>query len=166
MNEWTPQLVAQRIEEAVETLRRLPVAGLKPKEYGNTWPTVVHEFCEAYGWNDAISRLGPPTSDAIGRMDEVMEWFRWLKPNQVRLLWARASGAPWKVIMRIFRCDRSTVWRNWRIAILQIIEQLTGQKRRIVNRDGKIKMQHLSMQQMQQNYGMLDSIITETCVRK
>ncbi|MBF0341349.1 MAG: hypothetical protein HQL95_10370, partial [Magnetococcales bacterium] len=67
---WTHTMVAERMVEAAITLRRLKVSGLKPAGYGSSWPDIVHEFSEAYGYNDLVIRLGPPTADAITRMDE------------------------------------------------------------------------------------------------
>lgn len=124
VEKWTPKLVADRLEEAASTLRRLPLTGLKPRAYGNNWPTVIHEFSEAYGWNVTVVNLGPPTSEAISRMDEVMDWLRYLDPDQVRLVWLRASKVPWKVIVARLVCDRSTAWRKWNVAINRIAARL------------------------------------------
>ncbi|MBF0424609.1 MAG: hypothetical protein HQL66_02145 [Magnetococcales bacterium] len=120
-SKWTPKLVADRLEEAASTLRRLPVAGLKPREYGNAWPTVIHEFCEAYGWNEAVVRLGPPPSEAITRMDECLDWLRWLEAEDVRLVWSRATRVPWKLIQRQLGVARSTAAARWTAAIMQIV---------------------------------------------
>ncbi|MBF0629246.1 MAG: hypothetical protein HQL91_13600, partial [Magnetococcales bacterium] len=91
---WNPKMVAERMAEAASTLRRLKVSGLKPQGYGNSWPDIVHEFSEAYGYNDLVIRLGPPTADAITRMDETMEWLQWLEIDQIRLVWLHAEDVP------------------------------------------------------------------------
>ena len=124
---WTKETVAHRLEEAASTLRRLPVIGLKPKEYGSAWPVVIHDVMEAYG-DEPIIRLGPPPADAISRMDEVMEWLLWLEPEQVRLVWLRASRTPWKMIMRCFGIARSTASTRWETAIMQIAAILNLQQ--------------------------------------
>ncbi|MBF0602158.1 MAG: hypothetical protein HQL07_00525 [Nitrospirae bacterium] len=122
--EWTLKMVADRMEEAASTLRRLPMAGVKPREYGNSWPSVIHDAKEAYGWNDAVVRIGQPSAEAITRMDEVMEWLRWLNQEQVKLVWLRATRIPWKLIEVRFAYDRSTAWRKWNIALNCIASRL------------------------------------------
>ncbi|MBF0463411.1 MAG: hypothetical protein HQL87_18780 [Magnetococcales bacterium] len=117
---WTKEMVADRLEEAASTIRRLPVAGLKPKEYGSTWPDVILDAMEAYGRDEPVIRLGPPPADAITRMDEAMEWLRWLEPDEVRLVWMRATRTPWKMIMRYFGIARSTASARWTTAIMQV----------------------------------------------
>ncbi|MBF0171470.1 MAG: hypothetical protein HQK87_10370 [Nitrospinae bacterium] len=141
--EWTPKLVADRLEEAASTLRRLPVAGLKPREYGNSWPTVIHDAMEAYGWNEAVAPLGPPSAEAITRMDEAMEWLRWLDQEQVRLVWLRATRIPWKLIEVRFACDRSTAWRKWTVALNRIASRLEAKREKV--------LQHQEERQPQQN---------------
>ena len=118
---WTPKMVADRLEEAASTLSRLPVTGLKPRAYGRSWPDVINEAVGVSGGDEPVLRLGPPQADAISRMDEAMEWLRWLEPNQVRLVWLRASRTPWKMIMRGFGISRSTASTRWNAAILQIV---------------------------------------------
>jgi hypothetical protein len=48
---WTPKMVAAYLEEAADTLRRLPnhrVGG-----YASAWPEIVRDYWEAFGWHDA-----------------------------------------------------------------------------------------------------------------
>ncbi len=119
MKKWTPDMVTERLEEAAETMKRLPP--VMSKKIACSWPPIIQEFWEAYGWNDMKVRLGPPTPDAIGRMDEVMEWLRWLELDDVRLVWLRAERVPWKLIMQRFGLARSTVSARWKAAISQIV---------------------------------------------
>ncbi len=118
---WTVKMVADRLEEAANTLRRLPVTGLKPKGYGRSWPDVISDAVGACDCDGPVIRFGPPPADAITRMDQAMEWLRWLEPDQVRLVWLRASRTPWKMIMRGFGISRSTASTRWNAAILQIV---------------------------------------------
>ncbi|MEO5363851.1 MAG: DUF6362 family protein [Magnetococcus sp. DMHC-8] len=120
---WTAKMVADRLEEAASTIRRLPVAGLKPKGYKSAWPEVIQDALEACG-EQAIVRLGPPPADAITRMDEAMEWLRWLEPDQVRLVWMRATRTPWKLILRQWCVSRVTAWRVWNSSMEIIVNRL------------------------------------------
>ena len=119
---WTASLVEARFEEAAETLYRLPPVTAKPMLC--SWPTVIRDFWEAYGWEETRVRLGPPSAAAITRMDEAFEWLRWLEPDEVRVIWLRACGVRWKPIAERFQADRSTVWRWWVSALSTIAARL------------------------------------------
>ena len=134
MNEkWTPTLVTDRLEEAARTLKRLPP--VKHKDLASHWPPIIQEYWEAYGWDTPKIRMGPPTPEAISRMDEVMEWLLWLDPDDVRLVWLRAERINWKLIMQRFGLARSTISAHWKSAICQIVA--------ILNQQGKMSG-HLS----------------------
>nr|WP_263378455.1 DUF6362 family protein [Granulicella paludicola] len=70
--------IADRLEEAAYTLRRLPkvtVQGFK-----SNWPATINEFHESYGYNDATVRMGPPSARHITEMDEALLWLTILRP--------------------------------------------------------------------------------------
>lgn len=121
---WTPVMVEERFEEAAATLRRLP--SVRVRGYVCTWPPVIREFYEAYGSEPARVRLGPPTAAAITRMDEALEWLKWLEADDVRLVWARACGLPWKLLCFRFGAGRTTLWRRWSMAMIAIAARLSG----------------------------------------
>ncbi len=124
MKKWDGKMVAARMEEAADIMKRLPATGLRPAGYVSSWPPVLQEFWEAYGWNDLKVKLGPPPSEAIDRMDEALEWLRWLEPDQVRLIWLRAERVPWKLIMTRIGVSRATAWRMWAAALMVISTRL------------------------------------------
>jgi predicted DNA-binding protein (UPF0251 family) len=121
---WTPKTVADALEEAAQTLRRLPP--VRVQGYVSTWPAIIRDFWEAYGWHEAEVRLGPPAPDAIDRMDAALGWLHVLEPNEVRLVWLRAEGVRWKSIAHRFGMDRSTAWRHWTCALIKIAAHLNG----------------------------------------
>ena len=120
--DWTPKMIEARLEEAADTLRRLPP--VKVQGYFSTWPPIVRSFWEAFGWHETEVRLGPPRAKAIDRMDETLLWLRWLEPDEIRLVWLRAEGVRWKVIAHRFSIDRSTAWRHWTYALIKIASRL------------------------------------------
>ena len=122
--EWTPEIVQARLAEAADTLRRLPA--VKVQGYFNTWPSIVVDFWEAFGWNDTEVRLGPPAPRAIDRMDETIQWLRWLEPDETRLVWLRAEGVRWKVICARFGVGRTTAWYRWSGALATIALRLNA----------------------------------------
>ena len=124
MDEWTLTLVDARLEEAADTLRRLPA--VKVQGHFGTWPPIIRDFWEAFGWHDVEVRPGPPSPDAIDRMDDTLRWLRWLEPDEVRLVWLRAECVRWKVIAHRFGMDRSTAWRHWTYALSKIASRLNS----------------------------------------
>ncbi len=121
---WTPEIVAERLEEAADTLRRLPP--VRVRGHASSWPEVVRDVREAYGWDEARPRLGPPSPAAIDAMDEALRWLAWLEPDEARLVWLRAEGVRWKLICYRFGVGRSTAWRRWVCALVKIAARLTG----------------------------------------
>lgn len=121
---WTAKLVEARLEEAADTLRRLP--SIKVQGYFSTWPPIIRDFWDAFGWHDAEVRLGPPSPQAIDLMDETLQWLRWLEPDEVRLVWLRAEGVRWKLICARFGVGRTTAWHRWSGALEKIAARLSG----------------------------------------
>jgi len=119
---WTPERVEARIEEAADTLRRLPEE--RVQGFVSTWPPVVRDFWDAFGWEETRVRRGPPQAGAIDRMDEALRWLSWLEPDDARIVWLRACGVHWKLITWRFGISRTTAWRNWAAALLSIAARL------------------------------------------
>ena len=118
-------MVAARLEEAARTMDLLPA--VNPGRIRSSWPEIIRDFWESYGWNDLKVRLGPPTPDAISRMDECMEWLRWLERDQMQLVWAKAVGFQWKQIIRRLGISRATAWRKWSSALSELAARLNAQ---------------------------------------
>jgi hypothetical protein len=110
-------VVADRLKEAAETLRRLPkekISSLK-----SNWPETIPTWGD-YGDEKARVRLGPPSPDTIDRMDEALGWMRWLEPDETKLAWAVACGVNRKLIGAKFGIHRGTVWREWKAIIRKL----------------------------------------------
>lgn len=84
--------IAERIEEAADTLRRLPdkhKSYLAASERG-TWPTTIMTYWEAFSLaretpKTAVRmRLPPPGARQVDRMDAVMDWMLWLGKQDAR----------------------------------------------------------------------------------
>lgn len=123
---WTVELVEQALAEAAETLRRLP--GHKPRGYFNTMPTPIRTLAELAEAEPASRRPPPPTAAAIDRLDAVLGWMRWLSEEQVRVVWARASGVPWRPLCLRLGCGRTKAWRIWVTALVLLKARLNAEK--------------------------------------
>jgi len=119
---WTAKMVEDRMAEAADTLRRLPP--VKVQGYFSTWPPVIRDFWEAFGWHDVEVRPGPASPEAIDRMDDTLRWLRWLEPDETRLVWLRAEGVRWKLICARFGVGRTTAWHRWSGALTKIAVRL------------------------------------------
>jgi hypothetical protein len=116
-------MVEARFEEAADTLRRLPNQHIQ--QCRSTWPAVVRDAAEAYGWASIRVRRGPPAADAIDRMDECLEWFTWLDGDDARLVWLRAAGVQWKLICGRIGVSRTTAWQRWVAALIVVATRLS-----------------------------------------
>ena len=117
---WTPKMVAVRMEEAANVLKRLPKNNTRLGYY-SFWPDIIPGINEGQQGSETLVRLGPPSPEAITRMDKCFEWLRWLEPDLSKLVWLRAEKTPWKVITRQLGIARSTASSKRDTAILQIV---------------------------------------------
>lgn len=126
MSDWTRQDVRERLEEAAAVLRRLPAP--RVQGYFNTWPRMVVEFGDLVGQEAPPVRLPPPSAQAISRMEMALPWLQWLEPEEAKLVWARAEGAPWKEICWRFGVSRATASRRYDYGLSVIAWRLNGRQ--------------------------------------
>lgn len=112
---WTAQLVQQRMEEAADTLRRLPRTVLSTRM--TAWPDVAQDSARywlSYGKEPAAARPAAPSPSAIREMDEVLGWLLLLGGADRKLAWARASGITWRRLEGMDGRSRTTLQKRWR----------------------------------------------------
>ena len=126
MNDWTPEIVEERLVEAVAVLRRLPAE--RGQGYFSTWPTMFVEFSDLVGQTPEPMRLPPPSAAAIGRMEETLNWSVWLEPDDAKLVWKRAERMPWKEICWELGMSRATANRRLEYALSVIVWRLNGRR--------------------------------------
>lgn len=127
---WTVTDIADRFEEAVDTLRRMP--NVKVRGYFNAWPQIVRTLREKLAEDKGEFRLGPPQPDAISRMEETIQWIFFLdSEDERRIVWLRAARVPWRPIYIRLGCGRTKAWHMWSVALLKIAT--------ILNKQGKPK---------------------------
>lgn len=68
------ETVIARLEEAGRTLIALPSKGCYPAREGSSWPAIVHDVAESYGYDEETVRAPVPSPQAITRMDEAYQW--------------------------------------------------------------------------------------------
>ena len=114
--------VADRLEQAAQTLRRMPK--VKVRGHSSSWPDVIREFNEAYGYGEEMVRLGPPSARHITEMEAALRWLLWLDEDEVRLVWLRANNVRWKHIEKRLCWSISKLKLDWKASILYIATML------------------------------------------
>ena len=112
---WDQQTVAARLEEAADTLARLP--DQRVRGHFDLWPKLI---------GAAGRQAGPAAAapEVIDRMDQGLGWLLWLDPEERQLVWLRAERLPWKWITRRLGIGRTTAWQRWSTALLKIAVRL------------------------------------------
>ena len=119
----TPREIEDRFEEAAYTLRRLPERN-RPRGYGSSWPPVVHDAMQAYGYTPEAPMRIVPSAAAITRMEECFDWLLILDPEDARIVWLRAEGVRWRQVCYRAGIVRTTAWRRWAASLLTIAKHL------------------------------------------
>lgn len=124
--------IAERIEDAWATLRRMPDRErdlLLSGERGQKWPLMVHTAAEHAAWKPMKMRRPPPTARQIDNMHEVMDWLLQLAKQQrdfAKAVWVCcALGRLPADAAKIIGCHRDTV-RVWRDNGLDRIAAMRG----------------------------------------
>lgn len=121
--------IRARLEEAADTLRRLPYpreyAGLRGEKIG--MPDYVRNVWEHYGKDEARIPRMPPTAAAIDRLDEALTWLHWLEQADARLVFMRALRIGWKRVCAEHRMSRTTAWRVWTASLMEIARRKNQQ---------------------------------------
>ena len=126
MDNWTVEMVEDRLVEATVVMRRLP--SVRVPGYFNTWPKMLVEFADRVGHQPEPMRLPSPSAAAISRMEETLAWLRWLEAEDAKLVWARSDRTPWKAICWQFGIARATAHRRWQYGISVIAWRLNGRR--------------------------------------
>ncbi|MWB77062.1 helix-turn-helix domain-containing protein [Pseudooceanicola sp. 216_PA32_1] len=117
----TAEDVADHFEEAFRTLRKLPP--VKVQGYLNAWPQVIRTEREILAMEPEPMRVWPSAA-AISRLEQTFDWVVWLGESERRLIWWRAGRRPWKQITHDLGVDRSTAWRQHKLALTKISARL------------------------------------------
>lgn len=123
---WTPSLVEERLVEAADVMKRLP--NVRVPGHFNTWPTMTAEFSDLVGRQPERMRRPPPGRDAISRMEQTLDWLRWLDVSDAKIVWLRASGVRWKEVCWKVGLARTAANQRWLYALCVIAFRLSGEQ--------------------------------------
>lgn len=142
---WTHTTVIDRLREAMETLRAMPLTGCFPAGAQSAMPEPVQRVTDWFpqpgsptfdaDWRHMVERVaderhrfrGAPTAAAITRMEEAIRWRRHVPDLRYwRSLWAWLANARTSRVARRYGVRPITV-RRWRQEALdQIVAGLNG----------------------------------------
>lgn len=125
LKRWTQSMVADQLEDAVITLRKLPPVVVQG--YFNLWPKIKYTELEILQQEQLPLKLRPRMEE-ITRLEETFSWMACLEIEERKLIWKRAAKVRWKAICCELGCDRSTAWRRWVIALTKISNFLNRRK--------------------------------------
>ena len=122
---WTEKMVAERFEACVNTLRKLPSAGVRG--YVSAWPDMVYTPREIARQEPNPIRLAA-LPEEITRMEETLSWIAWVNPGERRLIWLRAYRVPWRAIARETGFPKTSAQRYWEVALGKIARRLEAER--------------------------------------
>ncbi len=116
-----------RILTALKTLRALPDPDAKIwRQFDGqsiSWPEVVRESQEAYGYDEPRQRRFRPSPRDVSRMLGDLAWLEGLEKPQFRLIWWRSFDLPFSFIAaRLGRSDE-TARRRYRDALMEVTKR-------------------------------------------
>lgn len=130
------EYVRYRLEEAGRTLLALPNKG-PSTQLRTTRHDVVQSAVEVYGWTRVDARLRPtmPTSSQVTRMDEALDWIRFIPVDRYvlrRIVGARALISPiterhlfpWRRLGTLLGADHKAIQRWHKQGINLIVARL------------------------------------------
>ena len=122
---WTEEMVAERFEACVNTLRKLPA--VRVGGYVSTWPDIVYTPQEINRQESKPIRF-TASPDEITRMEETLTWFPWVNEAERKLLWLRAERVPWRVIARKTGFPKTSAQRYWQVALSKIARRVEAER--------------------------------------
>ncbi len=143
--------IENRLTEAAYALRAMSdrERGWLYRSYDGTWPDVVHDAIESYGWEMKPSRETTPgaSNEAIDGCVATLLWLRhddgWLDRDTSRLVLARASGVEWwRLEQRLWRFPRSVrkmkrgrgnLYAHYKRGLRRIQVRIERDARKIIN---------------------------------
>jgi hypothetical protein len=123
MGDWTPAIVADRLELAAEVMKSLPA--VRPQGYFTAWPEYTYSFADQVGQEPRMRRP-LPSPRMITEADAALLWLRWVEQDIGQILWARANRKAWKGICWEHGISRATAarWHDYGLAV--IVWRLNG----------------------------------------
>ncbi len=125
---WGAVEIRARLKEAATVLRCLAL-GTRDRPAGMVahWPDIVRQGFEACGRESVRLRPPAPSPAAISRADAAVLWLLWLDDAARRIVWARASGFPWRKLEDLDGRSHTTLRRADAAGFAAICQRLNAE---------------------------------------
>ncbi len=124
--EWTAEIVANRFEECVSVLKRLPNGiSMGCKTF---WPEIKYTPEEIARQEKKKFTTVTPSPAAIDRAEECLSWITWVGHGERNLIWLRAQRVSWRGIQRETGYPRTSAQRYWTIALEKVADILESRE--------------------------------------
>lgn len=111
--------LSRRLEEAFDTLRRLPPFFLRSKLV--SWPDVVQSSCLLLA---RVPKMIPPSPRAIDQCEETIALLFKASLDARRLLWARAGHIPWRILCHEYGVSHMTLRKRHTEALRDLAQRI------------------------------------------
>lgn len=112
--------IEAQLRSAIITLKRMPP--VKVQGYFSTWPNIVRDRIEILNIEKEPLRVRPSAKDIQELETILFEWMPILTVDERRLLWARASRVPWKMICGELGVGRTKAWEMYKYTLGKIVK--------------------------------------------
>jgi hypothetical protein len=119
---WTPERVAARFVEAVQTERALPTC--RVQGYINIWPAIIRQSWETHDTDAQHIIRFQPTGKAVDEMVKTHGWIQVLEKTDRHIVWGYARGVPRMVMTKKLGIGRTTLHRRHTTALQMIADHL------------------------------------------
>ena len=121
---WNEKIVMAYLIQAASIHRRLP----EPRVPGfhTLWPTMLGDDWERL--SDVLhgkSSVGSPWPAEVTFSERVMEWLGLFDRPRQRVIWMRANGIPWKLMVEELGRSKQTLWRELNESLVILKYHLT-----------------------------------------
>jgi Domain of unknown function (DUF6362) len=139
---WTGDLVRQRLVEAYETYRKMPLDRFG-RTSSSSWPaTPLHSFTDMLHWTNpgdgarernwqAWEKAKGAFPEEVSRMEQALDWLLWLDQDARRKLdafaWCKATGMKILPMCKKRGFPKTTYYRDVNNAANRIALRLNGQ---------------------------------------
>ena len=121
------ETIEGRILTALKTLRALPDPDARVlaqfKGQAVSWPEVVHEHGQAYGYGEVKARPFRPSPRDVSRMLGDLAWLQGIDKPLFRLIWWRSFDLPFSFIGARIGRSPETARRRYREAIMEVTKR-------------------------------------------
>ena len=100
--------VEDRLLQACRTIRALPDPDRRFFHMHNSWPKVLQEVADAYGWTEAREPKFEPSHADVSDCLVALDWARGMKWHDFRFIWWRSKGYSFRAMAaRIHQSDQT-----------------------------------------------------------